>query len=74
MIALTSSDQLRQRVAWALAQLLVVAKSSISMQFSDTESFLQYYDIFVRNAFGNYLDILREISYRYVEMCFCLLL
>lgn len=74
MIALTSSDQLRQRVAWALAQLLVVVKSSISVQLFDTEIFLQYYDIFVRNAFGNYLDILREISYRYVEMCFRLLL
>ena len=44
MIALTSSDQLRQRVAWALAQLLVVVKSSISVQLFDTEIFLQYYD------------------------------
>jgi uncharacterized protein (DUF1800 family) len=24
---------------------------------------LSYYDIFVRNAFGNYKDILREVSY-----------
>ncbi len=28
-----------------------------------TEWFFTYYDIFVRNAFGNYRDILREISY-----------
>ena len=25
--------------------------------------FLHYYDIFVRNAFGNYFDILKEVSY-----------
>jgi 23S rRNA A2030 N6-methylase RlmJ len=24
---------------------------------------LNYYDIFVRNAFGNYFDILKEVSY-----------
>ena len=25
--------------------------------------FLAYYDIFVRNAFGNYRDVLKEISH-----------
>ena len=25
--------------------------------------FLNYYDIFVRNAFGNFRDIVREVSY-----------
>jgi uncharacterized protein (DUF1800 family) len=25
--------------------------------------YLNYYDIFVRNAFGNYFDILKEVSY-----------
>ena len=29
----------------------------------NTETFLNFYDIFVRNAFGNYKDILREVSY-----------
>jgi len=24
---------------------------------------MHYYDIFVRNAFGNYRDILKEVSY-----------
>ena len=63
MIGLQSEDQLRQRVAWAFSQLLVVARGAISIQSSHTEAFLTYYDIFVRNAFGNYGDILREISY-----------
>lgn len=63
MIALESEDQLRQRVAWALSQLLVVVPSAVEIAGSHTEAFLGYYDIFVRNAFGNYRDILREISF-----------
>ena len=62
-IGLTAPDQLRQRVAWALAQLLVIAEGAISDQRDNSEMFLTYYDIFVRHAFGNYRDVLREISY-----------
>ena len=50
-------------MAWALAQLLVVVQSSIEVEYRHKEVFLGYYYIFVRNAFGNYRDILREISY-----------
>jgi len=63
MVGLTSVDQLRQRVAWALSQLLVVVPGAVSIADSHTEAFLTYYDIFVRNAFGNYGDVLREISF-----------
>ena len=31
-------------------------------QITETEFFLVYYDIFVRNAFGNYRDVLREVG------------
>jgi cullin-associated NEDD8-dissociated protein 1 len=61
-VALTAPDQLRQRVAWALSQILVVTNNQVDDPRS-TELFLQYYDIFVRNAFGNYGDVLREVSY-----------
>jgi len=60
--ALKAPDQLRQRVAWALYQILVVSPISIAMD-DLTESFLTYYDIFVRQAFGNYFDILKEVTY-----------
>ena len=50
-IALTSNDQLRQRMAWALSQILVISPDSISVD-TNTENFLVFYDIFVRNAFG----------------------
>ena len=46
-----------------LKQLLVVVKIAIGNQHDHTEMFLTYHDIFVRNAFGNYRDILKEISY-----------
>mmetsp|Transcript_6781 Transcript_6781/g.9027 ORF Transcript_6781/g.9027 Transcript_6781/m.9027 type:complete len:2086 (+) Transcript_6781:84-6341(+) len=63
MIAVTSLDQLRQRMAFALSQILVVAISAIESRDRNTEIFLQYYDIFVQNAFGNYRDVLKQISY-----------
>jgi len=60
--ALKSQDQLRQRVAWALYQILAVSPGAIDNN-RQTESFLTYYDIFVRQAFGNYFDILKEVTY-----------
>ena len=62
MVALESKDQLRQRMAWALSQILVVTPSEVG-QVDYSEIYLNYYDIFVRNAFGNYFDILKEVSY-----------
>lgn len=61
-IALKAADQLRQRVAFALSQIVVISPNSIE---SDdlTESFLIFYDIFVRHAFGNYFDILKEVTF-----------
>jgi len=61
MVVTTAKDQLRQRVAWALSQLLVIRPAS--MEIENTEIYLSYYDIFVRHAFGNYRDILREVAY-----------
>lgn len=58
-VALTANDQLRQRVAWALAQIVTLGKGGVE-RFGENEPFLNYYDIFVRNAFGNYRNILRE--------------
>jgi uncharacterized protein (DUF1501 family)/uncharacterized protein (DUF1800 family) len=48
--------------AWALSQILVVVASGIDA-YDHTEIYLTYYDIMVRNAFGNYRDILKEVSY-----------
>lgn len=61
--AVMSDDQLRQRMAFALSQILVT--SSMGNTNIDSNPHLQasYYDILVRNAFGNYRDILEEVTY-----------
>ena len=61
-VAVTSPDQVRQRVAWALAQIIIT---------SDTDDFLsqepiamaEWNDIIVRNALGNYRDLMRQVTY-----------
>lgn len=61
MIALSAQDQLRQRMAWALSQILVVTPKQIN-EVGLSEAYLNFYDIFVRNAFGSYRDVLKEVS------------
>jgi hypothetical protein len=59
-------DQLRQRVAWALYQIFPV--NSLISANTQTEDWVNYYDIFVRNAFGNYRDVVKEVAFsRYVR-------
>ena len=61
-VALFSGVQLRQRVAWALSQIMVIP-SGVLHGSQNAEGNSMFYDIFVRNAFGNYLDVLRAVSY-----------
>ena len=48
-------------MAWALSQILVVTPRQIN-EDGLSEAYLAYYDIFVRNAFRNYRDVLKEVS------------
>ncbi len=58
---INGDDQLRQRVAFALSQILVV--SDIEPPLGNrAESLASYYDILRNNAFGNYRDILEKIA------------
>lgn len=60
-IVLTSQDQLRQKVTYALSQIIV--ESDFEPIFKRrAEALATYYDILQRNAFGNYEDLLNEIS------------
>ena len=61
-IVLWAQDQLRQRMAFALSELITIVPSNIDAQ-SYTEVYAKYYDIFVSNAFGNYGDIMKLVSY-----------
>ena len=69
MLALHAPDQLRQRVAWALAQVLVIALFDSSVLGDHSEVWTSYYDIFVRNAFGCYRDIMREVAFNPIMGC-----
>ena len=60
-VVLRAEDQLRQRVAWALSQIFVISDAAGRGPYS--EPWHAYYDIFVRHAFGNYRDVMREVAY-----------
>lgn len=66
-VVLAAADQLRQRTAWALSQIIVVGDNTVvthrwGRANYPIEAPLAYYDIFVRHAFGSYLDVLKEVS------------
>jgi uncharacterized protein (DUF1800 family) len=51
-------DQLRQRMAFALSQILVVSDESIE----SADALAGYYNLLSKNAFGNYRDLLLEVA------------
>jgi uncharacterized protein (DUF1800 family) len=56
--ALSANDQLRQRVAFALSQILVTSGTDINLVYG----MAKYQQIFLDNAFGNYEDILTKVT------------
>ncbi len=61
-LALLGEDQLRQRMAWALSQIFVMGESgSLANQYPI--QWVNWYDILVRNSFGNFRDLLGEVTY-----------
>lgn len=59
--ALYQPDQLRQRMAFALSQILVVSDQNGAVEGNPT-TLAQYYDILATHAFGNYRDLLEEVT------------
>ena len=57
-VVLSATDQLRQRMAWTMSQIFV---TNVDGAGGSGENHLNYYDIFVRNAFGNFRDIIKEV-------------
>ncbi len=75
-IALQRDDQLRQKVAWALAQIFVISDSGSAFNNDDNRGIGagevsipdwmgmgDYYDMLCENAFGNYRDILGGVTW-----------
>jgi uncharacterized protein (DUF1800 family) len=58
--ALQGNDQLRQRVAFALSEILVV--SQLGVLGDQPYALASYYDLLARYAFGNYRDLLEAVT------------
>jgi uncharacterized protein (DUF1800 family) len=60
-IAVNRSDQLRQRVAFALSQILVISDANGTIA-QWQEGAANYYDILVSEAFGNFRTLLERVT------------
>jgi uncharacterized protein (DUF1800 family) len=60
-LALSSPDQLRQRVAFALSQILVVSEQNSTL-YNNSIGLANYYDILVNGAFGNFRQLLENVT------------
>lgn len=60
-IAVNGPDQLRQRVAFALSQILVISDANGTIN-AWQEGAANYYDILVQEAFGNFRTLLERVS------------
>jgi len=56
--AVTQPDQLRQRVAFALQQIVVIN----NLEVDGTYGFRNYYNNLLDNAFGNYRQVLKKVA------------
>jgi len=60
--ALIHKDQLRQRVAFALSEILVISDQNTELGLNGAAGMAYYYDILVNNAFGNYRTLLEKAT------------
>jgi uncharacterized protein (DUF1800 family) len=58
--SLWGDDQLRQRVAFALSEIMVV--SQLGALQGRPFAVADFYDVLARNAFGNYRDLIEEVT------------
>jgi len=58
---MTNDDHLRQKVAYALSQVLVISDNSDLRDWA--EALTGYYDILLEHSFGNYRDLLEDVTY-----------
>jgi uncharacterized protein (DUF1800 family) len=59
--ALMHTDQLRQRVAFALSEILVISEQNTLLS-QHPDGLAWYYDILSDNAFGNYRTLLEQVT------------
>ncbi|MBS0569607.1 MAG: DUF1800 family protein [Proteobacteria bacterium] len=55
------TDQLRQRVAFALSEILVISDQNPTLA-GYARGMAAYYDLLIKNAFGNYRQLLQDVT------------
>ena len=60
--AISGPDQLRQRVAFALSQILVISRRDTNLT-NRPIAISSYYDLLLDHAFGNYEDLLLDVTF-----------
>lgn len=60
-IVVNGDDQLRQRVAFALSEIMVISKFGSLINYPDAR--MSYYDVLVKNAFSNFETLLQDVTY-----------
>jgi len=58
--SVTAPDQLRQRVAFALSEILVVSESGPLE--GNPRALSGYYDVLLKHAFGNFRNLLKDVT------------
>lgn len=58
--AVTKPDQLRQRVAWALSQILVTSGNEPDLTYAHVMS--RYQNLMFKHAFGNFENLLNDVT------------
>ncbi|MFT5108692.1 MAG: hypothetical protein ACI9UA_004336, partial [Pseudoalteromonas tetraodonis] len=61
VMATEGQDQLRQRVAFALSEILVVSEENSRVR-QRHQGAADYYDVLVDGAFGNFRDLLEDVT------------
>lgn len=60
-VMLSAPDQLRQRVAYALSQIMVISDNDTNVA-NGQEGSSSYYDMLARNALGNFRTLMMEVT------------
>ena len=66
-MAMHADDQLRQRQSWALSQIIAVGLPGSGRVFYEVnEPYPSFYDQYVRNGFGSYRKLLKDMSFNVI--------
>ncbi|MGV6815635.1 MAG: DUF1800 family protein [Thiotrichales bacterium] len=60
-LSVDAPDQLRQRVAFALSQILVISDRP-DILLNNPDAVIGYYDLLLTHAFGNYRALLKDVT------------